>query len=324
MRQNPAEADDASGPLSSADYRLDRLRVRHVRLLEIIQRKGSLGGAARELGLSQPAVTVLLRELEEVFGAALVTRSARGATLTAAGRGAMDRLTVALASLKNALDAAGSAHPEPVIRLGCVQVASFSALPLALAGLEAAREELRLHIEEGEALTLLTSLSLGELDCVVGWLDEAVAAAVDLAQLDVQPLWVGRMHVIAAANHPLVKRRELPVSELAAQQWIVHREGSRTHAAFQRLFLQNGCAAPAPMVQSSSIHTSIHLVAKTRMLGIAPDRLVMQYETARLVKRLKGDALDLGRTQLCFFSLRQNAALSGVSRLRRAFKSLDF
>ena len=66
----PRPVPDAFVP--SGEYRADRLRMRHLRLLELVSREGSLGGAARMLGVSQPACTLLLRELEAVFGARLV------------------------------------------------------------------------------------------------------------------------------------------------------------------------------------------------------------------------------------------------------------
>jgi molybdate transport repressor ModE-like protein len=98
---------------SSASYRLDRLRIRHLRLLEVIHRRGSLGAAAKELGLSQPAVTLMLRELELVFGANLVERDVRGGRLTAPGPLAVERLTAAMASLDRALEAAQPPGREP-------------------------------------------------------------------------------------------------------------------------------------------------------------------------------------------------------------------
>ena len=62
--------------MSNAHY--DRLRLRHMRLLQLIEEKGSLRAVAEQLNLSQPAVSVMLRDLEDAFKAVLVHRSARG------------------------------------------------------------------------------------------------------------------------------------------------------------------------------------------------------------------------------------------------------
>jgi DNA-binding transcriptional LysR family regulator len=84
------------------------------------------------LRISQPAATLLLRELEEVFDAKLVDRDARGARLTAAGRHALKWLSIALSSVQRAMAAARSPEIEPPLRLGCIQVAGVGGLAEAL------------------------------------------------------------------------------------------------------------------------------------------------------------------------------------------------
>ena len=64
--------------------RLDRLRIRHLRFLELVEAHGSLSGAAGQLALSQPAATKMPQELESVSGTELVARTTRGAALTPA------------------------------------------------------------------------------------------------------------------------------------------------------------------------------------------------------------------------------------------------
>ncbi|MPS29689.1 MAG: LysR family transcriptional regulator [Alcaligenaceae bacterium] len=307
---------DASPPFLPG-YRFERLRVRHLRLLDIIHRTGSLGGAARELNLSQPAVTLLLQELEENFGVPLVSRGARGGRLTPAGLRALERLRVALASLNMALEAVAPPVDEPIVRLGCVQLASVDALPRALARITPA-EACRLQIEEGTAAELLQSLVAGELDCVIGWMDEAVVGTIDLDRIVVEPLWRSHMKVVAAAGHPLARRARVAVADLAGERWVMHKRGSRTHATFQRLFLQQGMAPPPVSVACPSIHTAIQIVAHTDMIGLAPDRLLATYAQSGRVVALRGGELDLGRVQLSLFTPVQNTGLPGVLRLREA------
>jgi len=306
-------------PLSrSAAYRLDRLRLRHLRLLEVIDREGSLGAAARELGISQPAVTLLLREVEDVFGVHLVERDARGGRLTAAGRHARDRLVIAMASVNFAIGAAQQSGRDPTLRVGCVQLVGFSALPAALTRLLADDALPYLHIEEAEAVTLVAALAAGELDCVIGWLDETIASAVDLDTIHVEPLWSGHMQVFASAAHPLARRRQVRMADLAECPWVVPHRGSRTYAAFQRLFLNNGLAAPRPRVVCTSIHSGMHMVAASRFVSIGPDRLIAQYRDSLGIQPLRGRELDSGRAQLSFFTLKEAAGFEPAQRLRQA------
>ncbi len=299
-------------------YRTDRLRLRHLRLLELIHRHGSLGNAARELGISQPAVTLLLRELETVFEARLVDRNSKGGRLTAAGAFALERLTIALASVERAVDAARTAAIAPLLRVGCVQLAGVNLLPAALARLEKTDLVGRIQIREGRARDLLAAVCEGTVDCVIGWMDESLADALPVEQLDIKPLSYGRMQVIAAASHPLARRRTVAPAELTRCHWIVPRPESRTHAAFLRLFLYHGVPAPPVSVECSALHTMLHLVAATRHLAVAPDAVVAHYARQGMVAALKGPALDLGRNHVSVITRRESAALPAVERFRKA------
>lgn len=309
---------DAARAVSAAAYRTDRLRLRHLRLLELVARRGSLGAAARELGVSQPAATLLLRELEAVFASRLVERGPRGGRLTAAGAFALERLAIALTAVERAIEAARTPAVEPLVRVGCVQLAGVHALPAALAQLEQAGVPVRIRIQEGRARELVAALCAGQLDCVIGWMDDSVADALPIADLDIRPLGHGRMQVVAAGTHPLVRRRAVTVAELAQWRWIVPRPESRTHAAFVRLFVANGAAAPPVAVECSALHTMLHMVAATRFLAVAPDVAVRAYVERGAIAAIRGPALDLGRNQVSVITRRDSGALAAVARFRQA------
>lgn len=317
-KRTASGAFTAPAAAPSTAYRADRLRLRHLRLLDLVHRTGSLGAAAREIGISQPAATLMLRELEEVFASKLVARDRRGARLTAPGRHALERLAIALASVERAIDAAGTAEVEPMLRVGCVQVAGVSALPSALARLEKAGNLGRLQLHEGRARDLVAALCAGSIDCVIGWMDESLADALPVAQLDVRPLWYGRMQVVASAAHPLARSRAVSVRDLARWRWIVPPPGSRTHAAFVRLFAGNGVPAPPVAVECAALHSALHLVSATRLLAVAPDAAVRSYAKRGMIAALRGPELDLGRNPVSVMTRRDSEALPAVVRLRDA------
>lgn len=303
---------------SRPSQRLERLRLRHLRLLERIRQSGSLGGAARSLGISQPAATLLLRELETAFGACLVARESRGARLTQAGELALERLTVALSAVERAIEAAQADVGASPVRLGCVQVAGVSLLPTALARLERGSALGQILLREGRAHELLCALYAGEIDCVVGWIDESAAQPLPTAELIVEPLWHGRMQVVASRAHPLAKARAVSVAELVRWRWIVPPPGSRTHAAYVRLFLHEGLAAPPVAVQCAMLHTMLRIVSATRLLAVAPDVAVRQYARLRMVRPLTGPELDLGRSPVAVVTRKDSERLASVRLLRQA------
>lgn len=309
-------ATDEPGPALSP-YRIDRLRLRHLRLLELIHLHGSLGAASRRLGVSQPAATVLLQELEVVVGKELVGRDARGARLTVAGLRAMQRLEIALASVEHAFAAAATELP-PLLRLGCAQVAGVSVLAHALARLERDGNLGRITIREGRARDLISALCKGDLDCVVGWIDESLGHALPMGELHVAPLWSGGMQVVASSSHPLVEASGLTVADLVPWRWIVPPGGSRTQAAYLRLFVQAGLSAPPVTVECAALHTMLSIVGATRLLAIAPAEAVRHYERSGLVVQLGADRFDLGRERFSVVTRRDSDGMAALAHLRHA------
>jgi len=303
---------------SPAAYRLDRLRIRHVRLLEVIHRRGSLGAAAKELALSQPAVTLMLRELELVFGTTLVERNVRGGKLTQAGLHALERLNAALSSLEHAIEAGQPFAGVPPLRIGCAPVMGMRVLPRALAWMEANSGMVSLRISESETTQLLTELVAGTLDCVVGWVDDSIVAQYPLELLNITPLWTSRLRVFASAKHPLTKASSVPMAALVTASWALPRQGSRAFVAFLRLFAQNGQAPPPVTVEYASIHTGMNIVRATSMITIAPDSVAEHYLQLGTVTALRGDAISLENTHASLISLKENRNLSALVHLKNA------
>jgi DNA-binding transcriptional LysR family regulator len=81
-------------------------RLLALRLFARIARTGSFSRAGRELGLSQPSASRIASELERQVGAALMTRTTRGLTLTEAGSDYLARIEPILAALEEADHAA--------------------------------------------------------------------------------------------------------------------------------------------------------------------------------------------------------------------------
>ena len=95
----PTSADKAAATRQVAARRMDLLRVRHLKLLQLVASTGSLTAAAQELRISQPASTKLLQELERAVGCSLVDRSVRGGSLSAAGQRTLERMRIAIGAL---------------------------------------------------------------------------------------------------------------------------------------------------------------------------------------------------------------------------------
>ena len=149
-------------------------------------------------------------------------------------------------------------------------------------------------------------------------MDESVSAQHSLDLFDITPLWKGRMQVVAAVGHPLVQVQNVPMDALFAAAWLMPRPGSRTFAAFLKLFVQNGFAPPPVTVESPSVHTGMNIVAATAMLTITPDAVAGHYARQGKIAILQGKAIDLGDTHASLICLRENRDLSALVRLKKA------
>src|SRR5262245_7792522 len=110
------------------------IRTRHIESVLAVAKAGSMQRAAREAHLTQPAISKLIVELEEVLGANLFERSKRGVALTECGQAFVGRARLLLNDLENARDeiAAIARGEVGVVRVGVLPVAEARLLASAL------------------------------------------------------------------------------------------------------------------------------------------------------------------------------------------------
>lgn len=274
-----------SQPEDVTSRRLDRLRIRHLRLLEKISSTGSLTGAALALRISQPAATKMLQELERTFGCVLVERTARGGVLTSAGTQALERLHVAL-GMVDATGLALATQPEmPLVRIGILRLAGVALIPSLVAALHAAGRLPRMRLHEGTASGLLENLRKGEVDCVIGRL-ESQGDAIRVNEFDIVPLTDEHYEVACSPAHPLAGESAISWDRLQQFPWAVPPPPSYTWHAFETGFRKMGLVPPQPRIESPSFHDSFAILAQTDFLAIAPRSAVAYYQMLGRVQRL--------------------------------------
>src|SRR5579864_2348950 len=129
---------------------IDHLRLRALALVETLAETRSLHQAARRLNTSQPALTVMLRDVEETLGARLFERSRRGLVPTAMGVYAIRQARLVLADLRRVQsEFAAGQHGQSLLRVGALQLVMLEVVPHALAQLRKVMPTLRVEFEEG-------------------------------------------------------------------------------------------------------------------------------------------------------------------------------
>ena len=305
----PARIDPVFGT------RMDRLRLRHLRLFDMLASAGSLTAAAARIGMSQPAATKMLQELEDAFGCSLVQRSAKGGQLNAAGLHVLNRMRIALGSLGSARAAVEASRELPLVRLGMLPLVGIEALCSIVGRMEAEQSLPRIQIRLGTVEGLLKALADGLVDCVVGGLDDAtVPDSID--KFHVTPLWEERLVVVAAADHPWSRRRKVPLDLAREADWVLMLPGSANRRAVERLFLQAGMAPPVARIETESFHIGLSLVAGSSMLAAVPESAYRQYRPR--VKALRMERVFPSKA-LVFVTLADLPRLPAVDSIAQRF-----
>ncbi len=190
--------------MASRRYLDQRLRLQSLRTVDAVDTHRSLLRASASLGLSQPALTKSLQELEEVLQFRLFDRHSRGVRPTEAGvlfvRSAR-RILAELRRLDEELDLL-SVPGGGTVALGALPVAAAGMLPGALTRLKAMHPEMRVRLQQGRTEELLPLLASGEIDLIVGRLYQPPMPD----GFGREALWTETISILARADHPLFSR----------------------------------------------------------------------------------------------------------------------
>ena len=201
--------------------------------LEVARQK-SVSKAAERLFITQPAVSMQIRQLEDAFGLALLEPVGRNIRLTQAGTVFLEHAQAAMGQLKD-LESLMAEHIG--LKKGRIDLAVGSTakyfIPMLLVQFGKLFEGINVQLQIDNRENVLGLLARNEADLVVMGRapKELDCAAVAFA--------TNPLAILAAPNHPLVRRKQLPFSALADYKFVVREEGSGTRAAMERLFAKN-------------------------------------------------------------------------------------
>jgi LysR family transcriptional regulator, hydrogen peroxide-inducible genes activator len=148
---------------------MTEITLRQLRYFDALADHGQFGRAAAACGVSQPALSMQLKELEEVLGAALVERGARQVRLSRFGEEAVLRVREILRSVDEMRDLARASRDRLAgrLRIGMIPTIAPYFLPTAVANIGRRHPELDIHVREALTSTLIHELLDGRLDAAV-------------------------------------------------------------------------------------------------------------------------------------------------------------
>ncbi|MCW5688073.1 MAG: hydrogen peroxide-inducible genes activator [Pseudolabrys sp.] len=245
------------------------ITLRQLRYLSSLARHRHFGRAAEECAVTQPALSMQVRELEREIGAELVERRPGDIVLTETGLEVARRAEHILASTRDLVDFVR--HREVLagsLKLGIIPTLAPYILPRVLPLLQKQHPHLRLEVRETQTRTLVDELASGGLDVIM------LALPADGADVESLPLFDDAFLLAVPADDPLPARGRIGVGDVDQRRLILLEEGHclRDQAL---AFCASKRADPAAGQQTSlgatSLSTVMQMVANGYGVTLVPE-----------------------------------------------------
>ena len=247
-------------------YLDQRLRLSLLRAVDAVEAQGSLLKASATLGISQPALTKNLQELEDILQLRLFDRHSRGVIPTAQGKlftQAARRILADLRRLEEDLDEYVSPS-SGTVAVGALPVAAAGVLPGVIARLRTSHPNIKVRLQQGRTTDLSPLLASGELDLIVGRLYEP--ALTDGFKREA--LWSEPIAIFARAEHPIFSEA-VRVESLRHYDLVLPTLGQRVGQEIEHLLARLGLEPAAPL-RSSSYDFIREVLNATDSISIMP------------------------------------------------------
>jgi molybdate transport repressor ModE-like protein len=252
-----------------------RLRLRDLRLLQEVARLGSMAKAARELGITQPAVSKALSDLERLLGVRLLDRGAGGVAPTAYGEALLRHASVMFDELRRVnLDLAHLSDPSVgALRIGCPEFIAAGILPVALERF--GRRFPRVVVDVVQAENIAPEFRLlrdRHVDLMIGRVPPPQPAVRD--DVAIELLFAERLHVVAAASSAWAKKRNLSLADLVRERWTLAPPDSLAGRLTREAFAAENLPEPQATIISFSLHLRKAAAASGEYLTVLHDSVL--------------------------------------------------
>jgi DNA-binding transcriptional LysR family regulator len=265
--------------LTRPDALLQRgLKLSHLRLIAALEAQGQLGLAAQQLGITQPAASRLLSEIEKITTSTMHLRTGRGLALTAAGAALARRAQRILVEMNEAArDIAATATGGA----GAVSIGSVTApaLDLVLPALRAARlshPAITAEVTVAPSDQLCAQLRAGTLDFAIA----RVPATMDARDFDAITIAPEPVALVVRRNHRLALATAVAPQDLLDYDWVMPGRGSLLATAVLDRLAALGLPPPTHRVSTSSFLLTLAMIRQTNAVAPLADAVARQFASS--------------------------------------------
>lgn len=252
-----------------------RLKTRQLMLLVCLDDERNIHRTAEVLGMSQPAASKLLKELEDLLAVPLFERMPRGIRPTWYGEIMIRHARMMLGSLNQACDeiAALQSGFAGEVGIGLIMAPGTSLIPRAVARVKRDHPQLTIRLQMESSDVLHPRLRQGKLDILIARLSEEH----NQGGLDYEPLSTEPVCALGGPQHPLRDAGGLTLQDVARQGWILPPPGSVLRHRFDVGFRSANIDPPTNVVETTSPLVITNLLSQSEMLAVLPVEAAQHY-----------------------------------------------
>ncbi|SDY30060.1 transcriptional regulator, LysR family [Citreimonas salinaria] len=242
------------------------MKFPQLRLLAALREHGQIGAAARSLGMTQPAASRLMAQLEAMVGTPLYVRHPRGVELTEAGRILAEQASETLKGLDRAYQTVSELKGgvRGQVRVGSVTGPSLEHLLPVLREVRLTYPDIEVTVQVDTSDRLAEALLADDLDFYIGRIPDMADArpfAVDV--IGPEPI-----SLLVRLDHPLTRKEQPTLADCLAFDWILQPPGGLLRRTAENHLLERGLPMPPRVVSTTSMLFTLALVNDTN--AIAP------------------------------------------------------
>lgn len=251
-----------------------RLKLRHIQLLDELDRYGTMQQAADRMGIAQPAASRLLADLEDALGRQIFERRGRslvpnhfGEILTRKAKAIVAELDSAREEF-NAIIEGHRGH----VALGAIDGPAIDLLADVTMLMQKEHPLVNIEVRTGTSATLTRLLESGQIDFMIARIDDNL----DLERFTYHDIGEERLALVAGPGHPLTGNANLTVSDLRPHTWILQRRGTKLRQRFEAVFAREGLTPPERIVNTNSLAMTLACLRRSDALSIISEPIAQQ------------------------------------------------
>lgn len=253
-------------------------------------RSGSFGSAAKQLGLTQPAVSKIINDIESNFGIELMVRKNTGVTLTSAGQVLLSYSESITREMKNMVNEMNSLSCNSVVDVsfGYPSLIGFTFLPEMIKTFKTVFPAAQVTMFEAQLSSLLPALRDGRLDFAIGTLSDDM----QLQDLQVEPLFESEFVVVAAKSRTYTST--VTLESLSSEQWVLPQTDMGYYKELlTTLHLHH--VSTENIVKTDSVVTIYNLVLNAGFLTVIPRDMIAPFGSKQFITLKVEDVLPVAR-----------------------------